>query len=179
MVKHIETEKVLPTNDLPRARDVRCQGVVVEDIDLPAAGYNLQFVAEKLADQLYKKVMITGIHPGHCAVVYNDGTVDDLFPPNQGGFLTFVDAVNSSLKKISVKCQASHMLQVSLDIKESLLYNKSCGFPLPLHLAKPPNSVAPTSAEETVEYKFERHCEVLNIKHVYVLTKFVSLSEPY
>ena len=164
MIKHIKTAKVLPTNDLPRAKDVQSRGVVVEDIKLPTGGCKLQSLAEELADQLYKKVMITGTHPGHCAVVYNDGAMDDLFPPNEGGSLTFVDAVNSSLKKISIKGQASHMLQVTPDIKESLLYNESCGntlFALPLPLTVSPHSISLSSAEETVEYKIERHCEVM------------------
>ena len=135
--------------------------MVVEDIDVPAAGYNLQFVAEKLADQLYKKVMITGIHPGHCAVVFNDGAVDDLFPPSEGGFLTFVEMVNSALKGLSVKGQASHMLQVTKDIKESFLYNCKTSPTHPLPLTISPYSVALNSVEETSEYKMERHCEVM------------------
>ena len=82
------------------------------------------------------------------------------------GFLTFVDGVNSDLKGLSVKGQASHMLQVTRDIRESLLYNKSCNktsstFPVPLTIS--PKSVGLFSPEETVEYEIERHCEV-NLK---------------
>ena len=162
MIKHIKTKKVLPTNDLPRAKDVQSQGVVVEDIHIPSGGHKLQYLAEELANQLYKKVMITGIHPGHCAVVYHDGAVDDLFPQNEGGFLTFVDRVNSILKGLSVKGQASHMLQVTRDIEESLLYNKSCrntSSALPLTIS--PNSINLSLPEETVEYEIERHREVM------------------
>ena len=175
MIKHIEAEKVLPTSDLPRAKDVRSRGVVLENINLPA-GYHLQSLAEELADQLYEKVMITGVHPGHCAVVYNDGAVDDIFPPNQGGFLTFVKTMNSSLKGLSVKGQASHMLQVTQDINESLLYkrsqcNTSSAHPLPFTIS--PRSIALNSAEETVEYNMERHGEV-TLK-IFTLTNLVEL----
>ena len=136
--------------------------MVVEDIELPSAVYTSQFVAEKLALQLYKKVMITGMHPGHSAVVYNDGAVDDLFPRSEGGFLTFVEAVNSSLKGLSVKGQASHMLQLTPDINESLLCNKSLWYkppvdPLPLTISL--RSTVLSSAEETAEYEVEKNQE--------------------
>ena len=69
--------------------------------------------------------MVGGIHPGHCAVVYNDGAVDDLFPPTEGGLSTFMEKTNSALKGLCVQRQASHMLQITSDVEESLLYNKT------------------------------------------------------
>ena len=166
MIDHIKRERVLPTDDLPNAKDVCSRGVVVEDINLPASGYNLLSSAEELADQLYKKVMITGMHPGHCAVVFDDGAMDVIFPPKEGGCSTFVEAVNSSLKKLPVKGQASHMLQLTPDIEESLLYNKSlCNTSsAPPPLTSPLFSIALNSAhsaEETAEYKVEQHFEVM------------------
>ena len=135
--------------------------MVVEDINFTSRNHKLQSLAEELANQLHKKVMLTGIHPGHCAVVYHDGAVDDLFPQNEGGFLAFVDRVNSTLKGLSVKGQASHMLQVTQDFNEGLLYkrshcNTSSFSPSPLIIC--PRSI--NSAEETVEYETEKHGEV-------------------
>ena len=53
IINHIETEKVLPTTDLPKAQDedVKSFGVVEENINFPA-GYSIQSMAEQLAGQL-------------------------------------------------------------------------------------------------------------------------------
>ena len=89
----------------------------------------------------------------------------NLFPPSEGGLAKFVEIVNSSLKALSVQGQASHMLQVTQDISESLLNSKSsCDIdpsvsPLPI-VCHP--SITPISAEEAAEYKMERHREVIN-----------------
>ena len=93
--------------------------------------------------------------------------MDDLFPLGEGDFMTFAEMVNFSLKDLSVKRQVSHMLQVSSDINESLLCSKSCWNqssvdPPPLTIS--PHSIALTSAEETAEFKVERHCEVMPLK---------------
>ena len=40
MINHIESEKVLPTTDLPKAQDVKSLGVVEENISFPL-GYSI------------------------------------------------------------------------------------------------------------------------------------------
>ena len=121
-IEHLDRENILPTKDLPRAQDVKSLGVIVEDISLPGS-YSIQWLAEHLADWLYKKVMLRGIHPGHCSVLYNHTAEDDLFPPDQGGTSTFLQMVNSSLRAIPETRQASHMLQLTRSTEESLLYD--------------------------------------------------------
>ena len=82
-------------------------------------------MAEQLAKQLHMKVMQRGIHPGHCAVVFDDSAgVLQLFPPQDGGLPVFVKHVNSCLRAIPVESQRSHMLQMSLSIEETLLYSR-------------------------------------------------------
>ena len=162
IVDHINRERVLPTKELPKARDVRSRGVIVEDISFPVAGFNPQALTKELARQLHQKAMVPGIHPGHCAIVYKDSSVNDFFPADKGGVTAFVESVNSNLRGLSVKRQASHMLQVTQDIRQSLLYNQSaCDIspvpPMPLTLA-PQSS---DSVEGTAEYMMERHCEVM------------------
>ena len=124
MLNHIESEKMLPTRDLPEAQDVQSLGVVEENINFPV-GYSIQSMAEQLAKQLHMKVMQRGIHPGHCAVVFDDSAgVLQLFPPQDGGLPVFVKHVNSCLRAIPVESQRSHMLQMSLSIEETLLYSR-------------------------------------------------------
>ena len=161
-IEHLKRENILPINDLPKAQDAKSFGVTVEDITLPVH-YTIQWLAEQLADRLYKKVMLRGIHPGHCSVLYNHTTEDNLFPPDQGGLSTFLQMVNSSLRAIPGTRQASHMLQLTNSMEESLLYN--CNYDGHNNTSTTPLTVssqlkAPSDAEETVEYKTERHSEV-------------------
>ena len=170
-IQHLDKEKILPIKDLPRAQDVKSWGVVVEDMSLPAS-YTVQWLAEQLADRLCKKVMLRGIHPGHCSVLYNHTAEDDLFPQDQGGLPIFLQMVNSSLRTIPVTRQASHVLQLTQNIMESVLYSCNCNSqdtsttPLTVYV----QLMAPSSAEETVEYKMERHSEViLNLNNSIIL----------
>ena len=125
MINHIETQKVLPTTDLPNAQEVKSLGVVEENINFPL-GYSVQLMAEQLAGQLHTKVMQRGIHPGHCAVVFDGGAAAvELFPPHHGGLPAFVQLVNDNLRAIPAKSQAGHMLQISPNIEETLLYSST------------------------------------------------------
>ena len=145
MINHIETQKVLPTTDLPKAQDVESRGVVEENINFPL-GYSIQSMAEQLAGQLHTKVMQRGIHPGHCAVVFDGGAAFELFPPLNGGLPAFVQLVNDNLRAIPVQSQAGHMLQISPNIGETLLYNRNA---------------RSTTATFATAYLAERHAEVI------------------
>ena len=156
-IEHLEREKILPVNELPKASDVASFGVIVEDLILPAR-FTIKWIAEQLAHRLFKKVMPRGIHPGHCSVLYDHKAKDDLFPLHQGGLSTFLQMVNSSLRTIPGTRQASHMLQLTHSIENSLLYNCNCkseGRSTP-----PLISTTPFDVEETVEFGTERHSEV-------------------
>ena len=161
-IEHLDRENILPSNDLPTAQDVNSMGVKVEDISLPGR-YTIQWLAEQLADRLYKKVMLRGILPGHCSVLYNHTAEDDLFPSHQGGTSTFLQMVNSSLRAIPRTRQTSHMLQLTNSTEESLLYDCDCkshdSSTTPLTLSG--QLMTSSDPEETVEYKTERHTEVL------------------
>ena len=159
-IEHLERENILPINDLPKAQDVKSFGVMVEDLSLPAS-YTIQWLAEQLADQLYKKVMLRGIHPGHCSVLYNHTAEDDIFPPDQGGTSTFLQMVNSSLRALPGTRQASHMLQLTHSMEESVLYNCNIHDTSTLPLTVYGQLMPPSYAEETIEYKTERHSEVI------------------
>ena len=140
-------------------------GVKVEEISLPGS-YTIQWLADQLADRLYKKVMLRGIHPGHCSVLYNHTAEDALFPPDQGGASTFLQMVNSSLRAIPGTRQASHMLQLTSRMEESLLYDCNCkshdtSTTLTTPLTLSGQLTTPSDPEETVEYKTERHSEVI------------------
>ena len=94
MINHIDSEKVLPTGDLPQAQDVKSLGVMEVNINLPA-GFSSQWLANQLAEQLHMKVMQRGIHPGQCAVLFDQGAENQLFPATDGGLPAFVQLVNS------------------------------------------------------------------------------------
>ena len=127
--------------------------MIIEDIYVPSAGYSLHYLAENLADHLYRKVMLAGIHPGHCALVYDDGAANNLFPLSEGGFKTFLELLNSSLIRLPVKGQAAHMLQVTRDTKESLHYSKnSPNTTSVLPLVASLHSLPFIPVEETAEY---------------------------
>ena len=140
-------------------KPTRGGAVVVQDVQLPA-GYNLQSLAVELADQLYKKVMKTGMHPGHCAVVFDQGASNQLFPPPDGGLPAFVQLVNSSLNGMTANKKAGCMLQMSQDMGETLLYQKNASSSLIRLVGErsPSGSIAPV--EETALSQTERHAEV-------------------
>ena len=160
IINHIESEKVLPTRDLPKAEEVKSLGVVEKNISFPS-GYSIQLMAAQLAKQLDTEVMQRGIHPGHCAVVFHGGAAVKLFPPQDGGFPAFVQLVNENLQAIPVQSQAGHMLQLSQNIKETLLCNKyerpTSAISVPL-LSQPSSNV---DVEDTAEFQTERHAEVI------------------
>ena len=117
-------------------------------------------MAEPLAEQLHRKVIQRGIHPGHCAVVFDGGASVELFPPQDGGLPAFVQLVNDNLKAIPAKSQAGHMLQISPDIEGTLLYSKqkkSVSVSIPLIL----------DVENTAGFQTERHAEVIKQKKQY------------
>ena len=162
LIKHIDTEKLLPTCDIPFARDVKSLGVVKENIEIPGK-YNIKWLADHLAQQLHTKVMKRGIHPGHCAVLYDLGAEDNLFPNHEGGVSAFVEKVNCSLKAIPANGHADHMLQLTNKIKRSLLHSGVDSTP-PSSLDSPVLVVEESNraaAENTVTCKEERHAEVL------------------
>ena len=164
LIKHIDSEKVLPTSDLPKTKDVKSLGVVEENIDFPA-GYSDQSLAEKLAKKLHAEVMMRGIHPGHCAVVFDGDATAELFPTPNGGLPSFVQLVNEWLKAIPARNQAGHMLQISQNIEETLLYSGSLrANPAPAFVNSPLLCEAHSGAdgEATAAYKMERHVEVEN-----------------
>ena len=161
MIDHIEKEKVIPIPDLPRARDVKSLGVVWENIDLPM-GSSLSMLANKVADQLHKNVMLRGIHPGHCAVLFHGDSEDDLFPHTQGGLKTFLQLVNSDLRAIPTKSHAMHMLQLTQNMQESSFFGDPRRKTLPapsLPQGSFPLVLSP-GAGRTVEYNTERHNQV-------------------
>ena len=158
MINHIESEKVLPTIDLPKAREVKSLGVVEENINFPA-GYSIHLMAEQLAEKLHTKVMQRGIHPGHCAVVFDGGAAVQLFPPHDGGLPAFVQLVNDNLRAIPGKSQAGHMLKMSQSIEETLLYSTTNV------RSTPSNSVSiplVLDVQNTAGYQTERHAEVID-----------------
>ena len=165
LIDHIKTQKILPTNDLPKAQDAESRGTMVEDIKL-SEGSPFRGLAEQLAGQLQRKVMRSGIHPGHCAVVYDPGAEDVLFPPDQGGVDAFCQLVNSTLRAIPAKSQATHMVQLTQDMEGSLWYgSRSTEITSSLSVS-PPMTVSPrlnalVGGNETVEYIMETHFEVI------------------
>ena len=164
MIDHVEMQKILPTNDLPKAHDVESRGTVVEDIEL-SEGSPFKGLAEQLASQLEWKVMRPGIHPGHCAVVYDPGAEDVLFPSGEGGLDAFCQLVNATLKARPAKSQSTHMVQLTQSMDESLLYSSRSTRNTSSPPVSPPLVVSPlfnaqVGGEETVEYNMETHCEV-------------------
>ena len=158
MINHIDSEKVLPTGDLPQAQDVKSQGVMEVNINLPGGFSN------QLAEQLHMKVMQRGIHPGHCAVLFDQGAENQLFPPTDGGLPAFVQLVNSSLNAVTANKKAGCMLQVSQDIKETLLYQKNSPSSLVNKLVAERSLAGNVSpVEETAVFQTERHAEVITI----------------
>ena len=61
----------------------------------------------------------------HCAVVFHPGAALKLFSPQDGGLPAFVQLVNGNLRAILVKSQDGHMLQMSQNIEETLLYSRN------------------------------------------------------
>ena len=149
------------------AIDVNSLGVVVDDdLTLPPS-YTIQWLAQQMADRLNKTVMQRGIHPGHCSVLYDHTVEGALFPSDQGGMPTFLEMVNESLRGLAVDTQASHVPQLSLVSQETLLYDynrKSRGSSDTVLLDQksiPELLTSSSDPEETMEYKTERHSEVI------------------
>lgn len=169
MINHLEREKILPIKDLPKAQEVNSLGVVViNDITLPAT-YTIQWLAQQLAERLKRTVMRRGIHPGHCSVLYDHMVEEALFPSDQGGLPAFLQTVNESLQGLAVEKQASHVLQLTQSIQETLLYgsrNKSkdtSAAATPVTVQKNVAGVLLDSSdpEETKGDETERHSEVI------------------
>ena len=164
LIKHIDSEKVLPTSDLPKAKDVKSLGVVEENIDFPA-GYSDRSLAEKLAQKLQTEVMKRGIHPGHCAITFDGDVTAELFPTPNGGLSSFVQLVNEWLRAIPARNQAGHMLQISQNIDETLLYRgRLSAISAPAFVNAPLLCEAHSGAdgEATAAFEMERHAEVEN-----------------
>ena len=165
MIEHIDSEKVLPTGDLPKAQDVESiKGVTQVNINLPVAGYSSQWLAKDLAEQLHTNMMKRGIHPGHCAVLFDQGAEKLLFPTADGGLPDFIQNVNSRLNALVANKKPGCMLQLSQDMGETLLYEtRSPVSSLPslrmVSERSPSGNIVP-AVEETVAYKTERHAEV-------------------
>ena len=122
MFKHINSKKLLPTEDFPKAQEVESLGVIEVNIELHG-GFSIQWLADQLAEQLNKRLMRRGIHPGHCAVLFDQGAADILFPPADGGLPAFVQLVNSELNSMVHNKTAGCMLQISQDMGETILYD--------------------------------------------------------
>ena len=142
-------------------------------MDFPL-GYSDQSLAEKLANKLHADVMMRGIHPGHCAVVFDGDATAELFPTPNSGLPSFVQLVNEWLRAIPARNQAGHMLQISQNIDETLLYSgslRATSYRRGLS-ATPASAVANApllceahggaDGEATAAYKMERHAEVEN-----------------
>ena len=167
LIKHIEAKNVLPTKDLPNASDLPTQGVSEETLVVPdfstCSMTPGRWLADQVADRLHQRVMKQGIHPGHCALLYDLSAKDNLFPPGEGGLQAFIENVNTTLRAIPVQSQADHMLQLSQDMKESVIfghnYPNSDSGPAPL-LTDPSSSV---TCEDTAEFQCERHDQVISL----------------
>ena len=122
-------------------------------------------MAEQLAKQLHTKVMQRGIHPGHCAVVFDGGAAAvQLFPAQDGGLPAFVQLVNDNLRAIPGKSQAGHMLKMSQKLEDTLLYSSTNV------RSTPSNSVSiplVLDVDNTAGYQTERHAEVIHKKKQY------------
>ena len=129
LIKHIEDKNVLPTKDLPNAPDLPTQGVSEETLVVPdfstCSMTTGRWLADQVADRLHQRVMKQGIHPGHCALLYDLSAKDNLFPPGEGGLQAFIENVNTTLRAIPVQSHADHMLQLSQDMKESVIFGHS------------------------------------------------------
>ena len=159
MVNHLDSKKVLPTGDFPQAQDVKSLGVREVIVDL-SVGYTMRWLADQLADQLFTKVQERGIHPGHCAVLFDQGVANQLFPSADGGLPTFVQLVNSKLNTMTANKKGGCMLQISQDFEETLLYSgQQTSTSFALAVGKSSSGVG-TLVEETAMYLTERHAEV-------------------
>ena len=164
MIDHIDSEEVLPTGDLPQAPEVKSLGVKEVNIDLPG-GFSIQWLADQLAEELHTRVMQRGIHPGHCAVLFDQGAENQLFPAAEGGLPQFMQSLNSSLNAMTANKKAGCMLQVSQDIEETLLYrgyqqNTASSLGSFNLVAERSLSGINPPVEETAEFWIERHAEV-------------------
>ena len=169
MIGHLERERILPIREFPSAKDVNSLGVIVDNdlVDnyttLPRC-YTIKWFAQQVADRLNKEVMQRGIHPGHCSVLYDHTVEEALFPSVQGGMPTFIVKVNESLRGLAVDTQASHVLQLSRESQETLLYSKRTDIVdtvLPDKTFISDLLTSSSDPEETMEYKMERHSEVI------------------
>ena len=116
--------------------------------------YTIHNTAEAVAKQIFDRVFIPGVHPGHCAVLFNQRAKDVLFPPQEGGVKKFQDLVNEKLRGKSLK-QPLHMLQLTQNISESLLPEEGNGGSCDLVA-----NYQSTTSNETAEYHIEKHKKV-------------------
>ena len=165
MIDHIDSEKVLPTQDLPKAQEVKSLGVVEENISFPA-GYSIELMAEILAEKLHKEVMMRGIHPGHCALNFYGAAAPELFPAQEGGLSAFVQLVNSKLTARNTNKKSGCMLQIDQDIEGTLLYSSRRASSLIGSSGNKPLISEPSpgaDGSDTIENQFEGHAEVVSL----------------
>ena len=158
-INHLDSKKVLPIGEFPQAQDVKSLGVI--EVNLNFSGeYTMDWLADQLAEQLFTKVQERGIHPGHCAVLFDQGVANQLFPSADGGLTTFVQLVNSKLNAMTANKKGGCMLQISQHFEETLLYSgQQTNISSALAAGKSVSGVG-TLVEETAMYLTERHAEV-------------------
>ena len=136
--------------------------MVEENINFPA-GYSIESMAEILAEKLHKEVMMRGIHPGHCAVVFDGAAAPELFPAQDGGLPAFVQLVNSELTARNANKKSGCMLQIGQDIEGTLLYSSRKAPNLIASSVRTPLLSEPYTGgdgKDTVENTVEGHSEV-------------------
>lgn len=79
----------------------------------------------RLLDILYDAVMKRGIHPGYCAVLYDEKAMEKIFPPEEGGLAQGLKMLNEALKSKVEAGQAQYAPQLSTYLEESIHYRPS------------------------------------------------------
>lgn len=128
-------------------------GVEREVLNLAPSGYSQQWLADQVSNKLFDLVLGRGVHPGHCAILFNQDMESSLFPLGTSAFL---QGVNDAMKGRVARSQARHVLQLTQDMEESVLYGESHTKSQAADLL----TNSPALGEQTIEFQCERHHEV-------------------
>ena len=156
VMTHIRNNHVIPISDLPKSNDVQGMDVVRTKITLNGPNQVESLSKDILAEKLCEILLMKGIHPGQCAILYTEDVKDQLFPVSEGGTAKFVELLNLEMK--SKMKNPRYAPQVTDNMDESVFYSHGTAvLPQNTSLLADTN----TNPEDTVQYHHDTHPEVL------------------
>ena len=168
VMEHIKNNHVIPTTDFPKPMEMQGIGVQRTEITLNGPNQLESLSRDILGGKLCDILLLQGIHPGHCAVLYTEDMEDALFPEAEGGREEFVRLLNEEMKWRMMN--PKYAPQVSEDMDESIFYSQNQSLQTDRAVFQPNTplvGVGSTDPWDTVQYHFDNHSEVMYCTVIY------------